>query len=192
MDSDEPTPSEEGEQSQPRLRAMVFAAGLEDATPTGQAGFMRLVRFSQALLLATAEIRKAWGPDHKEGPPLWVLSEGVYGGQIRPNQGTLQGLTNVLSSELNEMVPRLVDLGHAATDLAQAMALVAGGAREKAYSVVGGRVRVSRFRSLDRDRIRTAMLKPSGPASFIASPYKDHSRKWGLRGQAPGPGVRVL
>jgi hypothetical protein len=131
MDSDEPTPSEEGEQSQPRLRAMVFAAGLEDATPTGQAGFMRLVRFSQALLLATAEVRKAWGPDHKEGPPLWVLSEGVYGGQIRPNQGTLQGLTNVLSSELNEMVPRLVDLGHAATDLAQAMALVAGGAREK-------------------------------------------------------------
>jgi hypothetical protein len=186
MDSDEPTPPEEGEQSQPRLRAMVFAAGLEDATPTGQAGFMRLVRLSQALLLAMTEIRKAWGPDHKEGPPLWVLSEGVYGGLIRPNQGTLQGLTNVLSSELNEMVPKLVDLGDAATDLAQAIALVAGGAREKAYSVVGGRVRVSRFRSLDRDRIRTAVLKPSGPAAFIASPHKDHCRGMTFEAKQPG------
>jgi hypothetical protein len=83
-------------------------------------------------------------------------------------------------------VPKLVDLGDASRDLAQAMALVAGGAREKAYSVVGGRVRVSRFRSLDRDRTRTAMLKPSGPASFVASPYKDHCREMGYQAKQPG------
>jgi hypothetical protein len=52
--------------------------------------------------------------------------------------------------------------------------------------VLGGGVRVSRFRSLDRDRIRTAMLKPSGPASFIASPHKDHSRKLVFEAKHPG------
>jgi hypothetical protein len=72
------------------------------------------------------------------------------------------------------------------------MRLVAGGPREKAYSVVGGQVRVSRFRSLDRDRIRTAISSRPGPRPSSRRPKTTTPASWSPRPSTRARCIRTL
>lgn len=78
------------------------------------------------------------------------MTRGAYAGAINPAQGTLQGWSGVLSTEMIEVQPKTADLASLGeADLAALARLVLADAPERSYAIEGGVVRVPRFHAID-------------------------------------------
>jgi malonyl CoA-acyl carrier protein transacylase len=148
-----------------RISSIIFTAGLDDESVIGQVAFSRLLRLSQALMRSQEGLSRHLSPIG-EGPSLWVVTQGVYGGNIRPNQSTLQGMSAVLCSGLRLVGTKHLDLA-TMDDLEVGIELCLSNAREQAYRVSDGRISVARFCSLDRDELRRTTILPSSKQSFF-------------------------
>lgn len=154
--------------------AVVFAAGLDDTSAIGEDGYSRLLRLSQALML-TEEVfiehtnRRVEADACAERPTLWVLTEGLYNGsQLRPNQGTLAGLTKALLSEIRALAPRHIDLAATGEDgraqsLRTAAGIILGRCRESQLAVLaGGEVMVPRYHQVSDIIQPTGRIRETG------------------------------
>lgn len=165
---------------------VVFLAGLGDETVLGTKAFGRLAKLCQAAQACEALIAGLAGAEGADAH-LWVVTEGCYGGAIRPNQGTMQGFTYVIAHELPAMEARLIDLatdGGKTTSLPQALAraaeVLAFAPREKVYRVASGGVEVPRYFPLDMKTRRSRLVSP---LDTEVSYFCDVSRELSTPGQ---------
>lgn len=148
---------------------VVFLAGLGDDTVLGTMAFGRLAKLCQAAQACEPLIAGCVQQGHgqQQEAHLWVVTEGAYGGTIRPNQGTMQGFTYVIAHELPALEARLVDMatdGGRNTSLAQGLQRVAEVLalcpREKCYRVSAGGVEVPRYFPVDVKARRSRLVGP--------------------------------
>ncbi len=167
---------------------VVFLAGLGDDTVLGTKAFGRLAKLCQAAQACEAAIAGlVAAAEQQRDAHLWVVTEGAYGGTIRPSQGTMQGFTYVIAHELPAMEARLIDL---ATDggkttsfsqgLARAAEVLALAPREKVYRVSSAGVEVARYFPLDIKARRSRLVSPLDPEVAY---YCDVSRELSTPGQ---------
>lgn len=150
------------------FRGVVFLAALDDDTVLGTKGFGRLAKMCQAAGACEADIAAALDGTAGEGK-FWVLTEGAFGGEPRPNQGTIQGLTAVMCHELGCLEARLVDLATGGSPdgttrdaaLAAAAGVVAASPRERMYRVSSAGVEVPRYVPIDPKARSTRLVSPT-------------------------------
>jgi NADPH:quinone reductase-like Zn-dependent oxidoreductase len=171
----------EGALSEP-LEALIFVAGLDDTSTIGEDAHSRLLRFLQAVILnedlmttQINELQQQSGQALRERPHLYILSEGVFAGDIRPNQAVHYGLLGVCFNELRPVTAKLVDLcstQHVSRQqlLPTAMAMVLGSHREQTTCVRGvGDVVVQRSHAIDHKKARSLQLLPSDDRCYFAA-----------------------
>ena len=147
------------------FQGIVFLGGLGDDTVLGTTAFGRLAKLCQAATACEQQIAALVGGE-REGH-LWVLTEGAYGGTIRPNQGTMQGFTFVIAHELPALEARLIDMATDTTTTTRAQALakaaevLAYTPREKVYLVARDAVQVPRYFPLDIAERRSQFVSPT-------------------------------
>jgi len=184
------------------LEGIVFLGGLSDTSVVGEVAFHRLVKLSQALNRLCPLIQDLHH-DHDDdggnssgggssssssssGPTtpvdVWVVTEGVYVGKIRPQQSVLQGLISALSEELDNTTYTLrhADMSDAVADMVRLASLVGGERRkaiEKTYAIdEGGNVVVPRYHPVDKEsRLSEVMMPTDSHRRFVADvdPKKD-------------------
>lgn len=164
------------------VEAFVFAAALDDPSVIGEGAHSRLLRFMQALSRVDTLLieqlntqRHVQGQPLRERPHVYVLSEGVYGGKIRPNQGVLSGFIRVLPYEMGAVSYVHADLAtsgdHSRAELLEtAMALVLSDCRESTFCVHGtGEVMAPRLQALEHDKARRVEVLPSDDRCYHAA-----------------------
>ena len=135
------------------FKGVVFAGGLHDASVIGDVAFKRLLKLGQGLLKNGDLLKTLRASELAEPASLWVVTRGAYVGDLRPAQGTVQGMATVLCGELHDMITKHVDLS-SAKDLPALAGLVLSDAREKSYTIVKGEVQVARFNAIDKKDAR--------------------------------------
>ena len=154
------------------FQGLIFLGGLNDETVLGTNAFSRLAKLCQASMACEQQITQllAGSGGARQGGHLWVVTEGAYAGQIRPNQGSLQGFTFVIAHELPTLEARLIDLGTESAKgmmrvqaLAKVAEILAYTPREKVYLVSNGNIRVPRYFPLDVPVRRSRMIPPTDP-----------------------------
>lgn len=160
--TDSSTAVEEGLGALP-FKGVVFLAGLNDRSQVGEAAFGRLLKLAQALLKCT-----------EKPSSLWLVTNGVYLGEIKPAQGVIQGFSTVLKSELNGVATKHVDLADTETGLGPLAQLVLANAAEMTYAVSeAGEVLVPRFNAVDKAAARSdSVLANDTKVSFFADVEK--------------------
>lgn len=162
----------EGISADAGFQGLVFLGGLSDKTVLGTNAFSRLAKLCQASMACEQQIATlvaGSGGGGREGH-LWVVTEGAYAGQIRPNQGSMQGFTFVIAHELPALEARLIDMGTGdakGTTREQALAKVAEilayTPREKVYLVSNDTIQVPRYFPLNVPARRSRMVPPTDP-----------------------------
>ncbi len=139
------------------FKGVIFAGGLHDASEIGDVAFKRLLKLAQGLLKNGDLLKSLRASELAEPASLWVVTRGAYVGELRPAQGTVQGMATVLCGELHDMVTKHVDLS-SGKDLPALADLVLSDAREKSYTVVEGQVQVARFNAVDKKDARALQV----------------------------------
>jgi len=141
------------------LKGVVFLAGLNDESQIGEMVFSRLLKLSQALLKCADKPKS-----------LWLVTNGVYVGEIKPAHGVVQGFSTVLKSELNGVATKHVDLAAMRTGLGALAQLVVANAHETSYAVSeAGQILVPRFNAVDKVAARSESVRTNARnVSFFA------------------------
>jgi hypothetical protein len=146
------------------FRGVIFTAGMHDTGEIGERGFTRLLTLAQGLQKCGDALKALKQHELAEPPSLWVVTRGAYVAPIVPSQGTLQGLTTVLCSELYDLVTKHVDL-HSFAELPALATLILHDAREKSYTIgQGGAVAVARFNAVEKKDARSLRVSASDKA----------------------------
>jgi len=162
----------EGISADAGFQGLVFLGGLSDETVLGTKAFSRLAKLCQASMACEQQIATLVAGSSGGGREghLWVVTEGAYAGQIRPNQGSMQGFTFVIAHELPALEARLIDMGTdeaKGTTRAQALVKVAEilayTPREKVYLVSNDTIQVPRYFPLNVPARRSRMVPPTDP-----------------------------
>ena len=142
------------------FKGVIFMAGLDDKSQIGETSFGRALKLSQALLKCNEKPKS-----------LWLVTNGVYVGEIKPAQGVVQGFSTVLKSELNGVATKHVDLAVVgASGLGALAQLVVADSHEMSYAVSeAGQILVPRFNAVDKVAARSDQVLASDPkVSFFA------------------------
>jgi len=101
---------------------------------------------------------------------LWLVTNGVYVGEIKPAHGVVQGFSTVLKSELNGVATKHVDLAALGTGMGPLAQLVVANAHETTYAVSeAGQILVPRFNAVDKVAARSqSVLANDSKVSFFA------------------------
>jgi len=101
---------------------------------------------------------------------LWLVTNGVYVGEIKPAHGVVPGFSTVLKSELNGVATKHVDLAAVGTGMGPLAQLVVVNAHETTYAVSeAGQILVPRFNAVDKVAARSqSVLANDSKVSFFA------------------------
>ena len=151
------------------FKGVVFSAGLNDSSIIGDVAFSRLLKLGQGLLKNGDLLKTLRANELAEPASLWVVTKGAYVGELRPAQGTVQGMATVLCGELHDMITKHVDVATSGPkDLAALADLVLADAREKSYVVEKGVAQVARFNAIDKSTARALEVKATDSLSYFA------------------------
>ena len=162
-------PAEATEDKGTPFKGVVFSAGLSDTSVIGDVGFSRLLKLGQGLLKNGDLLKTLRSNELAEPASLWVVTKGAYVGELRPAQGTVQGMATVLCGELHDMITKHVDVATSnGKDLGALVDLVLADAREKTYTVVKGVAQVARFNAIDKSTARALQVSATDKLSYFA------------------------
>ena len=151
------------------FKGVVFSAGLHDESVIGDVAFSRLLKLGQGLLKNGDLLKSLRATELAEPASLWVVTKGAYVGELRPAQGTVQGMATVLCGELHDMITKHVDVATSGPkDLRGLADLVLTDAREKSYTIVDGVTQVARFNAIDKTDARALQVKATDKLSYFA------------------------
>jgi len=156
----------DGPNSNMPLTAIVFLAGVSDSSVVGEVAFQRLLKLCNALNKIAPSIQKLNSKDVSNGQTvtaLWIVTEGVNFGNIRPSQASIQGFVSSIAREMNPIfVVKHLDMSSVSSeDLTKAAELVLSRPREMTYGIDKGQLKVPRFQRVDHEAILTTTVLPS-------------------------------
>lgn len=166
----EPVEGEETKETEPSepFKGIIFAGALNDDSVIGDKAFSRVLKLAQALLKLSDKVKGLRANEVAEPASLWVLTRGAYVGEIKPSQGTMQGMSTVLCSECPDFITKHVDLSTLG-DIPQVADLVLSDAREKSFAIVSGAIKVARFNAIDRKEARSMRVLATDKTSYFAN-----------------------
>ena len=146
---------------------VVFLAGISDESPLGSKAFERLTRFYQAMDVC-AEQLKALIAGGSAPPPFWIVSEGFYQGQIRPEQAPLYGLGLCLFSSPWPLQARLVDVDSFSGSSALLADLLISCPRERHYQIdsIKGDIRLHRHMPIELQEVQSSLVAADSPVTY--------------------------